>query len=433
MKKDMVNAAIIGLGRRGGSLLRLCLAKMKDVCVRAVCDSDPEPLEKARAFYQETGAPAPRFESDYRRILEDPAIDCVIIATSWDQHIPIAVDSLRAGKYTAVEVGCAYDLSECWELLSAYKSTRAPLMMLENCCYGRFELMALRMAREGKFGEIVHCSGGYMHFLPLYELFLNEGDGVNTKHYRLLEYLHRNCEQYPTHEFGPLAKILNINRGNRIMTLASFASKSRGLADYMTTRPDLADHPMRGMAFHQGDIVNTILTCENGETILLELDTTIPRPFYSRGVTIRGTKGFAMEQSGLFRNNVDGRRGWVFLEGMKESDAPSLAEYMVQHDHPLYAEHEAKHLEGAHSGIDWLVLRAFIESVKAGTQTPIDIYDTLTMMAIAPLSAASIARGGQLMDFPDFTQGKYLRREAPLATKYSLDLIVNDPDTPIVP
>ena len=79
------------------------------------------------------------------------------------------------------------------------------------------------------------------------------------------------------------------------------------------------------------------------------------------------------------------------------------------------------------------VARAFIEAVKAGTQTPIDVYDTLTMMAIAPLSAASIARGGAPVDFPDFTQGKYLRRELPLATKYSLDLIVEDPDTPIVP
>ena len=431
--KSGVNVALIGLGRRGFSLLQNCLDKMRDVCVIAVCDSDPNQLEKVRAWYQKKGGEAPLFVSDYRQIVKDPAVDCVINATSWNMHSQIAVDSLRAGKYTAVEVGCAYDLSECWELLAAYKATGAPLMMLENCCYGRFELMALRMAREGLFGEIVHCSGGYMHYLPRNELFVDEGSGHDMRHYRQLDYAHRNCEQYPTHEFGPIAKILGLNRGNRIMTLASFATKSRGIADYMATHPELDDHPLRHYAFRQGDIVNTILTCENGETVLLELDTTVPRPYYSRGCTIRGTRGFAMEQSGLFRQNVDGRRGWVFLEGMKETDAMSLPEYMAAHDHPIYAECEVNALDGDHSGIDWLVVRAFIEAAKAGTQTPIDVYDTLMMMAIAPLSAASIARGGALMDFPDFTQGRYLRREPPLATKYSLDLIVDDPATPIVP
>ena len=431
--KSTVNLGLIGLGRRGFDLLEYDLSKMRDVCVRTVCDERPDRFEKVRALYRESAASAPRYETDYHRMLQDPDIDCVIVATSWNQHVSVAIDSLRAGKYTAIEVGCAYDLSECWELLSAYKSTGAPLMMLENCCYGRFELMALRMAREGIFGEIVHCSGGYLHYLPDGELFAEKDGVVDTDHYRLLEYAHRNCEQYPTHEFGPLSKILNINRGNRILTLASFASKSRGLAHYMDVHPNLESHPLRHADFHQGDIVETILTCENGETVPLELDTTLLRPFYSRGCTIRGTRGFAMEQSGLFRKDVMKRGGWVYLEGMEESSEPNLPQYMVEHDHPLYEECAAHPIPDAHSGIDWLVLRAFIEAVKAGTQTPIDVYDTLTMMAIAPLSAASIARGGALVDFPDFTQGKYLRREPPLTTKYSLDLIVEDPDTPIVP
>ena len=38
----------------------------------------------------------------------------------------------------------------------------------------------------------------------------------------------RNAELYPTHEIGPIAKYLNINRGNRFLTLTSMASKSRG-------------------------------------------------------------------------------------------------------------------------------------------------------------------------------------------------------------
>ena len=48
---------------------------------------------------------------------------------------------------------------------------------------------------------------------------------------------------------------------------------------------DLADYP-----FTQGDVVTTMMKCANGETILLTLDTTLPRN-YSRFFSVRGTKG----------------------------------------------------------------------------------------------------------------------------------------------
>lgn len=80
-----------------------------------------------------------------------------------------------------------------------------------------------------------------------------------------------------------------------------------------------------------------------------------------------------------------------------------------------------------------LVSRAFIESVKNGTETPIDVYDTLAWMAIGPLSEASIARGGAPVEVPDFTRGKWMRREPPVRSKYCLDEIVEDPETPIFP
>jgi hypothetical protein len=43
----------------------------------------------------------------------------------------------------------------------------------------------------------------------------------------------------------------------------------------------------------------------------------------------------------------------------------------------------------------------------------------------------SLEKGGASVEFPDFTNGKYKNREPHLKTKYSLDEIVDDPDTPI--
>ena len=90
-----------------------------------------------------------------------------------------------------------------------------PVMMLENCCYGRDELMVLNMVRQGVFGEIVHCEGGYEHDLRVL------AERLDSDHQRTFHHLHRNAELYPTHELGPIAKVLDINRGNRFLTLSS--------------------------------------------------------------------------------------------------------------------------------------------------------------------------------------------------------------------
>ena len=421
--KDKIRIGYIGLGRRGYGVLKHCFSDMPDVEIKTICDGRPDAFERVLALLAEKGLPKPACTTDYHDILADPAIDAVVVMTGWNTHIPIAVDALKAGKYTAIEVGCAYDISECYALLDAYEQTHAPLMMLENCCYGRREMMALRMAKEGLFGEIIHCGGGYHHFLPREELFKKNADGtVDVNHYRLSEYANRNAEQYPTHELGPISKILTINRGNRFMTLSSVASKARGLAAYMKDNVP-ADHPLAGTDFKQGDIVNTVLTCANGETVCLTLDTTLPRPFYSRNFTVRGTKGMCEESADRYCT--------YYFEGMEEGVFGNEADMFAKYDHPLHREYVEKGSRGGHGGMDWLVMRAFVESVKNGVDTPIDVYDTLTWLAIAPLSEQSIAQGGAPVAFPDFTKGQWFRREPAPHGKYALDAIVEDPDTPI--
>ena len=420
--KDKIRVGYIGLGRRGYSMLNSCFSEMRDVEIKTLCDSNPAAFERSVNMLKEKELPVPALTTDYHEMLADPEIDAVIVMTGWNAHIPCAIDALRAGKYTAIEVGCAYDLSECFALLDAHEQTGAPLMMLENCCYGRREMMALRMVKEGLFGEIVHCDGGYHHYLPREDLFKQKADStIDTDHYRLSEYVNRNAEQYPTHELGPISKILNINRGNRMVKLASFASKARGLASYMRDHVP-TDHPMTGVAFKQGDIVNTVITCAGGETITLTLDTSLPRPYYSRNFTVRGTKGMCEESADKYCT--------YFFEGMKGVFG-NEADMFEKYDHPLHRDYMQSGPKGGHGGMDWLVSRAFVESVKAGTDTPIDVYDTVSWLAVGPLSEQSIALGGMPVNFPDFTKGKWFCREPIVPGKYCLDAIVEDPDTPI--
>ena len=410
--KEKIRLGYIGLGHRGYDVFRNCIAEMDDVEIVALCDKEPLQFGNALKLLNEKGKPVPYCATDYHDLVRDPSIDAVMIMSGWVGRAAMAREFLLAGKYTGIEVGCAYSLQECYSLIDAYEQSQTPLMMLENCCYGRVEMMVLNLAKKGLLGEIVHCKGGYMHDLRNEDLLCRIKEPM--KHYRLTEYIHRNCEQYPTHELGPICKVLGINRGNRMMTLSSFSSKSKGLADY-AKRNLPADSIYANIEYMQGDIVNTVITCANGETILLTLDTTLPRPYYSRDFTVRGTRGMYTEE-----------RKVLFLDGMEEKVENNQDEMFEKYDHPLHAEYARLGERGGHGGMDWLVCRAFVESVKNGTNTPIDAYDTVTLMSIATLSEMSIQKGGAPIDVPDFTNGKWFCREPALTGKYSLDEIAED-------
>ncbi len=431
--KEKIKVGYIGLGRRGFGVLNACVSEMSDVEVAAICDLEEWKLERTKKMLSEKGRPEPLATTDYHDILKIEELDAVFIMIPWNSRVKLAIESMYAGKYTAIEVGAAFDISECYELVDAYEKTGVPVMMLENCCYGRFEMSALRMVKEGLFGEIVHCDGAYCHYLPTADFFVRTTNGeydpngeIDLKHYRLAEYKNRCLENYPTHELGPISKCLNINKGNRIVSLSSFASKARGLETYMEAHVPKS-HPFSGQPFKQGDIVKTIMTCADGSTIHITLDTTLPRGFYSREFTVRGTKGMC-EESGA-------KRFTYFLEGMDEWNTFDNKEEMYEkYDHPLHRQFEKDGVSGGHGGMDWLVCRAFIESVKNGTNTPIDAYDTATWLAVGPLSEMSIAQGSHPVSFPDFTRGRWFRRADELHEgKYSLDKIVDDPETPIYP
>ena len=412
--KTQITVGYIGVGRRGSGVLRECFSQMKDVRIKYICDLFPDRVTLGLETVQDKGGYTPIGTQDYHDILNDPEVDAVIIMTGWSGRPALAIESMRAGKYTAIEVGCADTLEECYDLVRTYEETGVPVMMLENCCYGRREMMLYNIVSQGLFGEIVHCTGGYMHYLNNFGLFKDIG-----VHYRLPHYIARNRENYPTHELGPISKLLKINRGNRLLTLSSFASKSRGLRQYAADTLG-EDHELAHTDFKQGDIVTTVLSCAGGETVVLTLDTTLPRAYYSRNIGVRGTKGMSYEDTRV-----------VFLEGMEEKVRDNEAEFFEKYDHPLHREYESMGTRGGHGGMDWLVCRAFVESVKAGTDTPIDAYDTATWLAIGPLSEQSIAQGGKPLEIPDFTHGLWQTDRPVLRGKYCLDEVCEDGSIPI--
>ena len=396
-----IRFGVIGVSGRGHGVMRDVILKLDDVTVTAVCDLYEDRCERAVNTVKERGGNTPFSTTDYKEVIASGLCDAIYIATSWETHIEIAIEAMKAGIPVAMEVGASYDVSECYNLVKTQKETQTPFMLMENCCFNKDELLVTSVARAGKLGTVVHCAGAYGHDLRR-EI---TGGNVN-RHYRLRNYLNNNCENYPTHELGPIAKLLNINRGNRMVSLVSVASKSAGLEQYVSEHADI-DPTLVGKRFNQGDIVTTIITCAGGETITLRLDTTLPRS-YNREFTVRGTKGMYEQTCNCFY--FDGEPEYFdtarfYRENL--DNAKKYEEYLPKH----WKEITPEQIEAGHGGMDYIEFVEFTKALREGKEMPIDVYDAATWLCVSALSARSIAMGGMPQAIPDFTEGKWILRE----------------------
>lgn len=397
---------LIGLGQRGaaygmadGSIGLLGnILNNSDVLVTALCDSREERINFAAEKVIAAGQKKPLLTTDYKEVLSG-GVDAVIVCTSWASHVEVALEAMKTGIAVGIEVGGTHDLDDMKQLVATYEKTKTPFMFLENCCYNKDELLVTSLARNGKLGEICYCHGAYCHDLR------NEITEVGLKrgHYRLEEYKNHNCENYPTHELGPIVKLLGITRGNKFTRLTAMASKSRGLDEYINSHDEVS--ALKGVKFRQGDVVTTAIECENGELITLKLDTTLPR-LYDREITVSGTKGYynqTLRSVVLDGDRFDHEKN-VIQDSLNSQD--DYDEYLPD-DWKTITEEQ---LKTGHGGMDFVMLKHFFIAVKNKEEMPIDVYEACAMMCVTALSEESIKKGGAPVEVPDFTNGAYKTR-----------------------
>lgn len=414
MKKDVVRIGAVGLGGRGSSMLELLL-QIDGVICPAVCDKVPERAEHGVEIVKKSKCAAltdVKGYTNYKEMFEKENLDALLICTTWITHSRIAVDAMNSGLDVAMEVGGAASVEECWELVRTSERTGKICMLLENCCFDRKEMLVYNMVQQGLFGEITHCEGGYRHDLRD-EIVL----GRENIHGRLFNFQYRNGELYPTHQLGPICKLLDINRGNRMLYLTSMSSKSRGLNEWIVKNKG-KDYDLCDYNFNCGDVVSTMIKCANGETIVLHHDCSTPRP-YSRNYIVEGTKGTFFE--------IEDRNALLYLDDFEEKHKwKHIDEFWDKYDHPLWKWYNTTGIKAGHGGMDYLVLSAYVESLLNGTTPPIDVYDTATWMVITCLSEQSAAMGSIPVAIPDFTNGMWIDREPFERGKFCLNEVCAD-------
>lgn len=394
-KIQTVRVGVVGLGQRGpGAVNRL--SKIEGVEIKALCDLLPERAEKAKKSLEGTPHKPELYSGSvyaWKKMCERPDLDLIYIATPWDWHVPMAVYAMENGKHTAVEVPAARTLDECWQLVETSERTKKHCMQLENCCYDFFEIMTLKMAREGFFGEVVHVEGAYIHDLMSHNFQKENG---YQDMWRLKEN-QRNGNLYPTHGLGPVCQILNINRGDQMDYLTSLSSndfqmkaKAQELAEKDPFFGSFASKSFRG------NMNTTVVKTKKGKTIMIQHDITSPRP-YSRLHVVSGTEGFAQKYPDP---KVAKGHGWMKEEEMnalKEKYTPEIVQKVGE---------LAKQI-GGHGGMDFMMDWRLIDCLRNGLPLDQDVYDAALWSCITPLSEWSVTNRSNSIDVPDFTGGHW--------------------------
>lgn len=396
-KLETVRIGFIGLGNRGPDAVNR-MSKIEGVDIKGLCDIRPEKVDPVKHKLEKTAHKPDVYtggKDEWKKMCDRNDIDLIYIATPWALHAPMALYSMNHGKHVCIEVPAVKTIDECWQIVETSEKTKKHCIILENCCYDFFELLTLNMARQGYFGEIVHGEGAYIHDL-LHEM--NFKKDYYYEMWRLKENT-RNGSLYPTHGLGPIAQVMDINRGDKMDYLTSMSTNDfmmGALAKELAEKDDFYK-PFANKTF-RGNMNTTLIRTSKGKTIMIQHDVTSPR-VYSRLHLVSGTKGMAQKYPEPARI-AKSHEGWLSETEMKELEQ--------KYQPPIVKKvgELAKQI-GGHGGMDFLMDWRTIDCLRNGLPIDMDVYDAAVWSAISPLSEKSVAKRSVPIDIPDFTSNNW--------------------------
>ena len=150
MSRSSLNIAVVGLGHWGPNLARNFNA-LPDANLHTLCDMDAARLQRVGANY-----PAARKTNDFASILDDPAVDAIVLATPVHTHFELASAALRADKHTFVEKPLARSSDEARQLVDLADARGLTLMVGHVFLYNAAVRQVKAYIDSGELGEIYY-------------------------------------------------------------------------------------------------------------------------------------------------------------------------------------------------------------------------------------------------------------------------------------
>jgi len=266
---DRVRLGLIGVGTRG-NLHLAHLLRTPGVEVAALCD-DYEPHLQA-GLAKVKGATG---FSDYRKMLEMPGLDGVLIATPLHLHARICLDAFSAGKHVFCEKSLAYTIEECQAIADAYRGSRKVFQVGHQRMFSPAFLRAHELLREGEIGPITQIRA-YWH---------RNGDWRNPVPDPSLE-RRLNWRLYRAYSCGLMTELAShhMQVANWFLGAPPISCVGYGSINYWKDGRELYDN------------VNVVYRYANGTHVIY--DSLISNRFYGSEIQIMGPKGTIEAETG---------------------------------------------------------------------------------------------------------------------------------------
>lgn len=313
------------------------------------------------------------------KLLQDPKVEAVFIATPAPDHADHVLATLNAGKHVLCAVPAAWSLEECERIRDAVKKTGLTYMMAETSAFHQTTISARKFYNEGRFGDIFDTVGVY-HHPGLEELFFDKNGKATWRH-------GMPPMMYPTHCTAYLVSVT----GERLTDVSCI-----GWGD---DNPLLKGNPYDNPFWNETALFKT----NKGNACHIEVAWKGALMGTERGEW-HGTKMSLYDQhpNGLSETIVHSSEKLELDQGGFERQGSRLEHY----DQPKYWKTdmlpEPLQHDSGHDGSHTFITHEFIDAIIKNRKPLVDIYDAIAMTAPGIVGHQSALKGGEYMKIPSF-------------------------------
>lgn len=311
------------------------------------------------------------------KLLKDPKVEAVFLATPAPDHARHVIASLKAGKHVLCAVPAALTIEECHQILAEVQRTGLTYMMAETSVYRQDTISAKKFYKEGKFGNIFSSAAQYYH--PGLEVLYFDEKGKATWRHGLPPML------YPTHTTSFLISVT----GERLTHVNCL-----GWGD---DSPMLKGNPYKNPFWNETAFFKT----SKGNAFIGEVCWKGALVGTERGEWHGDKMSFYADYKKVPVHQVVTSKA----SGKDEGGFHVAEPEMVIYDQPKWWKTELpgplQHDSG-HDGSHTFITHEFVDSIINNRQPEVNIYEALAYTAPGIIAHASALKNGEYMKIPNF-------------------------------
>lgn len=362
---EKIRIGVVGL-RRGLSYAKAYANEIPETMLAAVCENDPEYIEKVKKELPEDT----QFFTDYEAFLNS-GLDAIVLCNFFHEHAKFAIPALERGISVLSETAAAATLGECVSLCEAVERTGAKYMLATNVphMYGCMEMDRLYQQGESPFGRVLYAEGEYFHTSAP----APSAPAGTKPNYHWRKFLPRTY--YDMHDFGTLMSITGL-MPKSVNAKAVFA-------------PDIIS--AKSPTSNVGDIASIILTEMDSGAIFRTTSCASlgPTGKWFRLACENGTIETVRGDQDSVRYSYN---PWSTPEGSEQTQTFDARPEVVS----------ASESAAGHGGSDYRISLAFVDYLKDRMVPFFDVYRSVALSAVGILAWRSVLEDGKGFRIPDF-------------------------------